>query len=42
MSRVFQAEYQSKCAACGDTISEGDDIVLNDDGDWVHVDCEDG
>lgn len=42
MSRVEIAEFRSKCAACGDTIEEGDEIVVDIDGDWVHVDCEDG
>lgn len=41
MSQVHIAEHESKCAACGDTIHVGDEIVLDADDDWVHVDCED-
>lgn len=39
---VVEAEFESKCPACGDMIVEGDEIVKNEDGDWVHLDCEDG
>lgn len=39
---VHIAEYQSKCAACGDDIDPGDEIVLDEDDDWVHISCEDG
>lgn len=42
MGRVHVAEFESKCAACGSEIEPGDEIVLTDDDDWVHVDCEDG
>lgn len=38
--RVHVAEFHSKCAACGDDIDEGDEIVLDPDDDWIHVDCE--
>jgi alpha-D-ribose 1-methylphosphonate 5-phosphate C-P lyase len=38
---VVVAEYESKCAACGEWILEGDEIVPDDDGDWIHAECED-
>lgn len=42
MSRVTVATFDSKCAACGDWIREGDEIVLTPDEEWVHLECEDG
>lgn len=36
----MRAEYRSKCADCGEWIEEGDEIVKNDDGDWVHARCD--
>jgi hypothetical protein len=36
------AEYRSKCAACGEWIEPGDEIVLDDDEvEWIHADCWD-
>lgn len=35
----MEAERESKCAACGEWIEEGDPIERNDDGDWVHEHC---
>lgn len=37
---VYEAQHRSKCAACGEWIEEGDEIVRNDDGDWVHIECD--
>lgn len=37
---VREAERRSKCAACGEWIEEGDEIVLNVDGEWVHERCD--
>jgi hypothetical protein len=42
MSVVVEAEFESKCPACGDTIHVGDEIVADVDGEFVHLDCEDG
>jgi hypothetical protein len=38
---IVQAEFRSKCAACGEWIEEGDEIVVDEDGNWVHEDCID-
>lgn len=38
---MIEAEYRSKCAACGNWIEEGDPIEQNEDGDWVHEECSD-
>jgi ribosomal protein L24E len=35
------AEYRSKCAYCGEWIEEGDEIVVDEDGEWVHAEHED-
>lgn len=37
----IQAEWNSKCPACGDTIHEGDWIVKDEDDEWIHEDCKD-
>jgi hypothetical protein len=37
---VYEAEFRSKCAACGEWIEPGDDIVLDDDEEWIHEECE--
>jgi hypothetical protein len=34
-----QAEWESKCAACGDWIYEGDWIIKDEDENWIHEDC---
>jgi hypothetical protein len=36
-----EAEFRSKCAACGEWIEEGDEIVADDDENWVHKECAD-
>jgi hypothetical protein len=35
-----EAEFRSKCAACGDWINEGDTIVKNEDDEWIHENCD--
>ena len=35
-----EAEFRSKCAACGEWIEEGDEIVFDEDGNWIHEECE--
>lgn len=35
----IQAEFRSKCAACGEWIEEDDWIVKNEDDEWIHEDC---
>lgn len=35
----MEATYRSKCAACGGWIEEGDEIEMNEDEEWCHVDC---
>lgn len=37
---VVEAQFRSKCAACGEWIEEGDEVVKGEDGEWVHLDCE--
>jgi len=39
MMEPIEAEFRSKCAACGDWIEEGDLIVFDDDDNWVHESC---
>jgi hypothetical protein len=36
----IQAEFSSKCAACGNTIDEDDWIVKDEDGNWIHEECD--
>lgn len=39
-SRPFEAQFDGKCAACGESISEGDMIVRCNDGAYAHEgDC---
>lgn len=38
---VYEAKFESKCPACGEVIAEGDEIVADDDGEWVHLECGD-
>ncbi len=38
---MIEAEYRTKCAVCGEWIEPGDEIVRDDDGEWIHADCED-
>lgn len=33
------AHWESKCAACGDTIHQLDIIVKDDDDNWIHEEC---
>jgi hypothetical protein len=34
----MEAEYESKCAVCGERIAVGDEIVFDEDAeDWVHA-----
>lgn len=35
-----EAEFESKCAECGDTIKVGSPIVKVE-GEWIHEDCAD-
>jgi hypothetical protein len=37
---AIEAEFRSKCAVCGEWIEEGDKIVCDEDGNWIHSDCE--
>lgn len=39
-SEPFEAQFDSKCAACGDMMHEGDLIIRTIDGDFIHKDCE--
>lgn len=36
---VYDAEYESRCPACDETIMVGDEIV-SVDGEWVHLECD--
>lgn len=36
---VYEAEYESRCPACDETIMVGDEIV-SVDGEWVHLECD--
>ena len=36
---MIEATFRSKCAICGEWIEEGDEIVCDEDGNWVHVAC---
>lgn len=37
---MTEAQYDSKCAVCGEQINAGDEIVFDEDAeDWVHEDC---
>lgn len=36
---MTEATYRSKCAACGEWIEEGDQIVPDEDGEWLHERC---
>lgn len=35
----IQAEWESKCAACGEWIKEDDWIVKDEDDNWIHEGC---
>jgi hypothetical protein len=35
-----EATFRSKCPACGEWIEEGEEIVLDDDQEWVHEECK--
>lgn len=35
----MEAQYPGKCAACGEEIEIGDEIEMNEDEEWCHVDC---
>lgn len=35
----MEAQYRSKCAACGEWIEEGDELVLDED-EWIHEGCQ--
>lgn len=35
----IEAEFRSKCACCGEWIDEGDPIVCDEDGNWIHEGC---
>lgn len=37
---MVEATFRSKCAVCGEWIEEGDEIVEDDDGNWIHCGCE--
>lgn len=37
---VYEAEFRSKCAACGEWIEAGADIVRDGDGEWIHEECD--
>lgn len=37
--KAREATRRSKCAACGEWIEEGEQIVLHEDGDWIHEEC---
>lgn len=41
MANIIEAEFRSKCAVCGEWIEEGDRIVIEEDEEWVHEDCQD-
>jgi hypothetical protein len=34
------AGYPGKCPACGEEVRPGDPIVKDDDGEWVHMECD--
>jgi transcription initiation factor TFIIIB Brf1 subunit/transcription initiation factor TFIIB len=35
-----EARFESKCAACGEQIHEGDEIVRDSESaEWLHEDC---
>jgi hypothetical protein len=36
-----KAEFASKCAACGEVINKDDEIVRDEDGEWIHDGCDD-
>lgn len=36
-----RAQFRSKCPACGEWIEEDDEIVRDDDDEWIHADCAD-
>lgn len=36
----MEAEFRSKCAECGEWIEEGDNIEPDEDGNWIHQNCE--
>jgi len=35
----IQAEFTSKCPACGEWIEEDDWIIKNEDDEWIHEEC---
>jgi hypothetical protein len=39
--KAVPSSYETKCAACGDDIECGDMIVC-EDGEWIHEDCAEG
>jgi hypothetical protein len=36
----MKALYRTKCTDCGEWIEEGDEIEPDEDGGWVHQNCE--
>ncbi len=36
----IQAEFRSKCAACGEWIEEDDWIIKDADDNWIHEGCD--
>lgn len=39
LNESIKATFRSKCAACGEWIEEGDMIIKDTDGNWIHEDC---
>jgi predicted nucleic acid-binding Zn ribbon protein len=37
----MEAQYRSKCAVCGEWIEPGDEVVPDEDENWIHQDCAD-
>ena len=36
---AVEAQFESRCSACGEVIDVGDPIVAVDD-EWIHEECE--
>lgn len=36
---LTEANFRSKCAACGEWIEVGDRIGKDSDDEWIHVNC---
>lgn len=36
---VDEPIYEHECSICGEGIYEGEQYVLNDDGEYAHYDC---